>query len=238
MIKYKLYDREKDFSKDYCEKVSRYQIYPLSKLGLSKYLKQATFLHESFNDLKNSKDLEKEEIKKEDKKIIKLRNTKSSNDIVNKLNIMTNEDKENIKKELNDKNKLLYNYSYNNFNEKKFKLEPKLKKKISYFEPKRIQNKLMNKYLDKGLDTLKKRNNSCFKFKFLQLPLISYNKLLGHRKIVIKKINVFNISSSLSNSSFNHKSYYMGEKYNPHNYDSNLIINRTSRNELGILYNH
>ena len=35
MIKYKLYDREKDFSKDYCEKVSRYQIYPLSKLGLS-----------------------------------------------------------------------------------------------------------------------------------------------------------------------------------------------------------
>ena len=30
----------------------------------------------------------------------------------------------------------------------------------------------------------------------------------------------------------------MGEKYNPQNYESNIFVNRTSRNELGILYNH
>ena len=238
MIKYQCYDKEKDFSKDYCEKVSRFQIFPLSKLELSKYLNQATFLHEKYNDSNNSDDIAKEEIKNENNNNIKLRNSKSSVDIVNKFNITTNQYKENIKKELDDKKKLIYNHSYNNLNEKKCKLEPKLKSKIKYFEPKIIQSKLINKYLNKGHVKLKRRNNSCFKLKIDQLPLITYNKLLGHRKIEIKKINAYNVSSSLSNSSFNHKSYFMGEKYNPKNYEQNCIINRTSRNELGILYNH
>ena len=238
MIKYQFFDREKDFSKEYCEKVSRYQIYPLSKLGLCKYLKQATFLYERFNNSNNSEKIENDEIKNEDKNTIKLRNSKSSVNIINKLNSTTLQPKENIIKELDDKNKLLSHHSYNNLNKKQLKIVPKVKDKIKNFESKIIASKLRNKYLNKGIYKLKKRNNSCCKFKIQQLPLISYNKLLGNRKIEIKKVNIFNISSSLSNSTFNHKSYFMGEKYNPQNYESNIFVNRTSRNELGILYNH
>ena len=48
MMKYEYYDKEKDFSNYYIEKLSKHNIYLLSKEGLVKYLKQAKFLHESF----------------------------------------------------------------------------------------------------------------------------------------------------------------------------------------------
>ena len=48
MMKYEYYNKVKDFSNYYIEKLFKHNIYPLSKEGLVKYLQQAKFLHESF----------------------------------------------------------------------------------------------------------------------------------------------------------------------------------------------
>ena len=63
-----------------------------------------------------------------------------------------------------------------------------------------------------------------------------YNKCIGKRKIEINKFKAHLSSSSLSNTFTNHKSYYMGEKYNPENYNLDNPKNRINRNEYGILY--
>ena len=100
------------------------------------------------------------QIKNEDKNTIKLRNSKSSVNIINKLNTTTLQPKENIIKELDDKNKLLSHHSYTNLNKKQLKIVPKVKDKIKNFESKKIASKLRNKYLNKGIYKLKKRNNN------------------------------------------------------------------------------
>jgi hypothetical protein len=60
--------------------------------------------------------------------------------------------------------------------------------------------------------------------------------MLGKRKIEIENQNAYITTSTLGKPFTNHKSYYMGEKYNPENYNLDNPKNRLSRNEYGILY--
>ena len=60
--------------------------------------------------------------------------------------------------------------------------------------------------------------------------------MLGDRKIEFNQYNAYNTSSNFSSKYSNHKSYFMGEKYNPLNYMMDYSKNRTKRNEFGSLF--
>ena len=57
MLRYENYDREKDFTKEYHESNYKHKIFPLSKEGINKYLKQAVFLREIPNPSIKNKEL-------------------------------------------------------------------------------------------------------------------------------------------------------------------------------------
>ena len=207
MMKYEYYDKERDFAKHYIEKSSKHNIYPLSKEGLIKYLKQAKFLHETFINPNSV-------------------NNETNNNIIEDKNNMINKSKNNEKIILHDKNNSPQM-------ENKKNIKSKHKKSYNLFVPKIISKSLRNKYLIKKL---KNKSKSCSKIEFKELPIIMYNKCIGKRKVEINKFKAHLSSSSLSNIFTNHKSYYMGEKYNPENYNLDYPKNRINRNEYGILY--
>ena len=125
MMKYEYYDKERDFAKYYIEKISKHNIYPLSKEGLIKYLKQAKLLHETFinpNSVNNEK-----------------------NNIIEDKNNMINKSKNNEKIILNDKN-------HSPQMENKKNIKSKHKKSYNLFVPKIISKSLRNKYLIKKIE--------------------------------------------------------------------------------------
>ena len=234
MLRYENYDREKDFTKDHHESNHKHRIFPLSEEGMNKYLKQAVFLREIPNpSIKNK------ELKIEAKNKFRYRNINPiyiSNE--NKIFLKTEDLTENIDdNKISNEKRILRNYSYNkpkkNF-EQNFRRNIKFKPKFKYFEPIIINKTLKNKFLIKGYHT---KSKSYTKIKPKELPLIIYNKNLGKRKIEINEFNAFLLSSSLCNTITNHKSYYMGERYNPQNYQLENK-NRTSRNEFGALFSN
>ena len=96
-----------------------------------------------------------------------------------------------------------------------------------------------NKYLikHKNQDQSKTNTINGKKSKFrIDLPLINFNKSLGSRKIEVKKFNAFITTSSFCSPYYNHRSYYMGENYNPNNYLLDYSKNRTKRNDFGSLF--
>ena len=234
MLRYENYDREKDFTKEYHESNYKHKIFPLSKEGINKYLKQAVFLREIPNPSNENK-----EIKIENKNKVRYRNIKPI-DISNgnKLFLKTEDlTEKNVNNLISNEKRILRNYSYNqpkiNIGQS-FRRNIKFKPKFKYFEPIIINKTLKNKYLIKGYHT---KSKSYTKIKPKELPLITYNKILGDRKIEINEFNAFHLSSTLSNTFSNHKSYYMGERYNPQNYQLEPK-NRTSRNEFGSLFSN
>ena len=171
MMKYEYYDKERDFAKHYIEKSSKHNIYPLSKEGLIKYLKQAKFLHETFINPNSV-------------------NNETNNNIIEDKNNMINKSKNNEKIILNDKN-------HSPQMENKKNIKSKIKKSYNLFVPKIISKSLRNKYLIKKL---KNKSKSCTKIEFKELPIIMYNKCIGKRKVEINKFKAHLSSSSLSNN--------------------------------------
>lgn len=235
MLRYENYDREKDFTKEYHETNHKHRIFPLSKEGINKYLKQAVFLRENPNPTNENKEV------KIDTKNIRYRNINpidisNGNKLYLKTDDLSEKKQENI---TSNKTIILRNYSYNkpkiNFGES-FRRNIKFKPKFKYFEPIIISKTLKNKYLVKG--GYHTKSKSCSKIKPKELPLITYNKILGDRKIEIKEFDAFLFSSSLCKTFTNHKSYYMGERYNPQNYQLDKTRNRTVRNEFGALFSN
>ena len=228
-MRYEYYDREKDFSKKCYDSLIKHSIYPLSKEGLKKYLKHANYFFETHTN---------PYLTEEKKKQINQRNLKSMDfSNINKTNLnIIYESKINSEKLLKEENKnkeLVYNY---NFKKPKIQKEYIYKRNLNYFEPIIINRTLKNKYLIKGFHTNK--SHSCKKLKIKELPLITYNKMLGKRKIEIENQNAYITTSTLGKPFTNHKSYYMGEKYNPQNYLLDRTKNRTSRNEFGALFSN
>ena len=236
MLRYENYDREKDFTKDHHESNHKHRIFPLSEEGMNKYLKQAVFLREIPNPSNENK-----EIKIENKNKVRYRNIKPI-DISNgnKLFLKTEDlTEKNVNNIISNEKRILRNYSYNqpkiNVGQS-FRRNIKFKPKFKYFEPIIISKTLKNKYLVKG--GYHTKSKSCSKIKPKELPLITYNKILGDRKIEIKEFDAFLLSSSLCKTFTNHKSYYMGERYNPQNYQLDKTRNRTVRNEFGALFSN
>ncbi len=128
----------------------------------------------------------------------------------------------------------------NNFDKRiKYKTNRKalsISLKKPYFEPIIIGKTLKNKYLIKQNNKTKTFFGEKIKSKISSLPIIEYNKILGDRKIEFNQYNAYNTSSNFSSKYSNHKSYFMGEKYNPLNYMMDNSKNRTKRNEFGSLF--
>ena len=212
-MRYEYYDREKDFSKVPYSILPQHKIYPLSEQGMNKYLNQRKFVLEMLKN--NSKTKPTISIENQNNSL----NDKSQNKYIN-----TNEYNEKKDKEINESNKA---------SRKGISLN-----KTRYFEPIIIGRTLKNRYLMKN----KKSNirNALLTHKsnltFSELPLIEYNKLLSPRKIEIHNFNAYIDSSSFCKTITNHKSYFMGEAYNPHNYLLDNSKNRTKRNDFGSLF--
>ena len=213
IMRYEYYDREKDFTKVPYSILPKHKIYPLSEQGLNKYLNQRKFVLEMLKN--NSKTNKTLSIENQNNSLY----NKSQNKYIN-----TNDCNENKDKEINENNKTP---------RKGISLN-----KTRYFEPIIIGRTLKNRYLMKNKKSTLR--NTLFTHKtnltFSDLPLIQYNKLLGSRKIEINNFNAYINSSNFSKTITNHKSYFMGEAYNPNNYMLDNTKNRTKRNDFGSLF--
>ena len=217
-MRYEYYDREKDFTKEPYDCLPQHNIYPLSEEGLNKYFNQRNFVLEMHKKNYSRNKLDNQFLENEIKS--------------NPIKYSFREEKK-IKNNLNE-------IKENNFNKRiKYKKNRKalsISLKKPYFEPIIIGKTLKNKYLIKQNNKTKTFYGEKINSKISSLPIIEYNKMLGDRKIEFNQYNAYNTSSNFSSKYSNHKSYFMGEKYNPLNYMMDNSKNRTKRNEFGYLF--
>ncbi len=217
-MRYEYYDREKDFTKEPYDCLPQHNIYPLSEEGLNKYFNQRNFVLEMQRKNYSRNKLDNQFLENEIKP--------------NPIKYSFREEKK-IKNNLNE-------IKENNFDKRiKYKTNRKafsISLKKPYFEPIIIGKTLKNKYLIKQNNKTKTFFGEKIKSKISSLPIIEYNKILGDRKIEFNQYNAYNTSSNFSSKYSNHKSYFMGEKYNPLNYMMDNSKNRTKRNEFGSLF--
>ena len=219
MLPYEYYDKEKDFRKEPIAILPKHQIFPLSESGLEKYYNQRKYYLEFQKNISKSKDIKNKILNNQ------FNNSLSSLENPIKSEISNNKNLTEIQETLTDKKK---------DSKKKISLNKQL-----YFEPIIIGKTLKNKYLikHKNQDQSKTNTINGKKSKFrIDLPLINFNKTLGSRKIEVKKFDAFITTSSFCNPYYNHRSYYMGENYNPNNYLLDYSKNRTKRNDFGSLF--
>ena len=211
-MRYEYYDREKDFTKVPYSILPKHKIYPLSEQGINKYLNQRKFILEM---LKN--------------------NSKPKTSYADKTISIDNPNNS-----LNDKSQNIFTNTNDNEIKEKSKTSRKgiSLNKTKYFEPIIIGRTLKNRYLMKHKHSTMRNTlfNNRKNLTFSELPLIQYNKLLGPRKIEINNFNAYIESSTFCKNVSNHKSYYMGESYNPNNYQLDNTKNRTKRNDFGSLF--
>ena len=211
-MRYEYYDREKDFTKVPYSILPKHKIYPLSEQGINKYLNQRKFILEM---LKN--------------------NSKPKTSYADKTISIDNPNNS-----LNDKSQNIFTNTNDNEIKEKSKTSRKgiSLNKTRYFEPIIIGRTLKNRYLMKHKHSTMRNTlfNNRKNLTYSELPLIQYNKLLGPRKIEINNFNAYIDSSTFCKNVSNHKSYYMGESYNPNNYQLDNTKNRTKRNDFGSLF--
>lgn len=211
-MRYEYYDKEKDFTKEPYSILPKHKIYPLSEQGINKYLNQRKFILEM---LKN--------------------NSKPKTSYADKTISIDNPNNS-----LNDKSQNIFTNTNDNEIKEKSKTSRKgiSLNKTRYFEPIIIGRTLKNRYLMKHKHSTMRNTlfNNRKNLTFSELPLIQYNKLLGPRKIEINNFNAYIESSTFCKNVSNHKSYYMGEAYNPNNYQLDNTKNRTKRNDFGSLF--
>ena len=211
-MRYEYYDREKDFTKVPYSILPKHKIYPLSEQGINKYLNQRKFILEM---LKN--------------------NSKPKTSYADKTISIDNPNNS-----LNDKSQNIFTNTNDNEIKEKSKTSRKgiSLNKTRYFEPIIIGRTLKNRYLMKHKHSTMRNTlfNNRKNLTFSELPLIQYNKLLGPRKIEINNFNAYIEYSTFCKNVSNHKSYYMGESYNPNNYQLDNTKNRTKRNDFGSLF--
>ena len=212
IMRYEYYDREKDFTKVPYSILPKHKIYPLSEQGINKYLNQRKFILEM---LKN--------------------NSKPKTSYADKTISIDNPNNS-----LNDKSQNIFTNTNDNEIKEKSKTSRKgiSLNKTRYFEPIIIGRTLKNRYLMKHKHSTMRNTlfNNRKNLTYSELPLIQYNKLLGPRKIEINNFNAYIDSSTFCKNVSNHKSYYMGEAYNPNNYQLDNTKNRTKRNDFGSLF--
>ncbi len=229
-MRYEYYDRNKDFQKEPYDSLPKHNIYALSDEGLNKYLNQRKYILEVEKNYSRNKEdqINKSNIDNNTKSSFQnsLNNPLSRNQNFNSLTL-DNDD-------INNSNKEIKNIKYNTHRKG---ISLNLTNKV-YFQPIIIGKTLKNKYLIKKKHQPLTHNifGEKLNLKISELPLIEYNKALGHRKIQFNKYKAYVTSSTFSNKYTNHKSYYMGEKYNPSNYLLDNNRNRTKRNEFGSLF--
>ena len=211
-MRYEYYDREKDFTKVPYSILPKHKIYPLSEQGINKYLNQRKFILEMFKN-----------------------NSKPKTSYADKTISIDNPNNS-----LNDKSQNIFTNTNDNEIKEKSKTSRKgiSLNKTRYFEPIIIGRTLKNRYLMKHKHSTMRNTlfNNRKNLTFSELPLIQYNKLLGPRKIEINNFNAYIDSSTFCKNVSNHKSYYMGEAYNPNNYQLDNTKNRTKRNDFGSLF--
>ena len=232
-MRYEYFDRNKDFQKEPYDSLPKHNIYALSDEGLNKYLNQRKYTLEIERSYSRNKDeqINKNNIEENNKKSsfqYSLNNPQSINQNFNSLTFDNNID--------NNNNYNKYNKDLK-YNTHRRGISLNFTNKI-YFKPIIIGKTLKNKYLIKQKHKPITYNlfGEKLNLKSNELPIVEYNKAVGHRKIQLKKINAYVTSSTFSNKYTNHKSYYMGENYNPSNYMLDNSKNRTKRNEFGSLF--
>ena len=230
-MRYEYFDRNKDFQKEPYDSLPKHNIYALSDEGLNKYLNQRKYTLEIEKRYSLNKEDQINKNNIENNTISSYQNTINNPQTRNQnFNSLTFDNKDDINN---------YNTEFKNTKYKTHRkgISLNLTNKV-YFQPIIIGKTLKNKYLIKQKHKPLTYNifGEKINLKVNELPLITYNKALGHRKIQLNKYNAYVTSSNFSNKYTNHKSYYMGERYNPSNYLLDNNRNRTKRNEFGSLF--
>ncbi len=228
-MRYEYFDRNKDFQKEPYDSLPKHNIYALSDEGLNKYLNQRKYTLEIEKRYSLNKEDQINKNNIENNTISSYQNTINNPQTRNQnFNSLTFDNKDDINN---------YNTEFKNTKYKTHRkgISLNLTNKV-YFQPIIIGKTLKNKYLIKQNNKTKTFFGEKIKSKISSLPIIEYNKILGDRKIEFNQYNAYNTSSNFSSKYSNHKSYFMGEKYNPLNYMMDYSKNRTKRNEFGSLF--